>query len=67
MSQEIKLIKRVKIMNELDTLTIEEAADYMKCGKSTLLDLLKNPDPLIKPPAAKIGKAWVFVRKNLIE
>ena len=42
-------------------LTLEEAAQYLKMGKSTLYDLARKG----KVPAHKMGRAWRFDAEEL--
>ena len=44
-------------------LTLEEAAQYLKMGKSTLYDLARKG----KVPAHKMGRAWRFDAEELDE
>jgi len=48
-------------MNDLDTLGVEEAAEYLLCSKNTIR--LKAASGEI--PSAKIGKKHVFLRGEL--
>ena len=47
----------------MDTLTLQEAADFLKIHPVTLLDKANAGEV----PGAKIGKRWVFVRIDLID
>ena len=47
----------------METLTLQEAADFLKIHPVTLLD--KANAGIV--PGAKIGKRWVFVKIDLIE
>lgn len=46
----------------VDTLDINEAADFLRCHKETLRRLADSGEL----PGTKIGRAWVFVREDLI-
>ena len=46
-----------------EILTIEEAIQFLKVGKTTLYRLARDG----KVPARKIGREWRFVKSQLIE
>ncbi|MES0328142.1 MAG: helix-turn-helix domain-containing protein [Gammaproteobacteria bacterium] len=46
-----------------DTLNLEQAAEYLKIGRASLLDHLSKGEI----PSAKIGKSWVFHKEMLSE
>jgi excisionase family DNA binding protein len=47
----------------MQSLTIKEAAEFLKCGVSTLQRKAKSGEI----PARKIGKKWVFIREHLAD
>ncbi|WP_144394810.1 helix-turn-helix domain-containing protein [Pleionea sediminis] len=49
-------------MNAFKTLSTAEAANYLKCHKDTILELVKSGEL----PAAKIGRSHVFVVSDLV-
>jgi hypothetical protein len=55
------------MINPYDILTLEETADYLHCGKSTLCNLMASKDINIRPPGVKVGKSWIFVRMDVVE
>ena len=50
-------------MHVLDTMGLDEAADYLRCQPSTVQELASKK----KLPGTKIGKEWVFVRSHLAD
>ena len=49
-------------MNEIHTLNVEEACLFLKIHRSTLYEKIATGEI----PAAKVGKAWVFVAQTII-
>lgn len=47
----------------MQTLDIVEAAEWLKCGTDTVQQLAASG----QIPAAKVGRAWVFVDVDLVE
>ena len=47
--------------SELDTLNLEEAAEYLKLNASTLLGKAQRGEV----PGALVGRAWLFLRGDL--
>ena len=46
-----------------EILTIKEASQFLKIGKTTLYKLARNDEI----PARKVGREWRFVRSQLLE
>lgn len=47
----------------MDTFDIDECAEFLKVNRTTALELAANGDL----PGAKIGRAWVFLRDDMVE
>jgi excisionase family DNA binding protein len=47
----------------MQTLDLEEAATFLKCSDDTVRELAASG----QLPAAKVGRAWVFVDVDLVE
>jgi len=47
----------------MDTFDIDECAEFLKVNRTTALELAANGDL----PGAKIGRAWVFLKQDMVD